>query len=146
MKVLVTKATASGNLADETFQHGLLEYRNTPRSNGRSPAQTVFGHPLRSPVPAHRSAFAPEWQAASLLCDQRAAADADKQRTKYDETAKQLSPLAMGTRVRVQDHATKQWDRVGIIVSIGRHRDYRVKFPSGNVLVAKPAVPLSRSV
>jgi hypothetical protein len=32
----------------------MLEFRNTPRENGLSPAEMVFGHSLRSIIPAHR--------------------------------------------------------------------------------------------
>jgi len=151
MKTLIAKSTKNGNLDEESFQHGLLEWRNTPRSDGRSPAQFLFGHNLRSLVPTHRSSFAPEWQSASNLCDQKAAADSSKITTDYNEHARDLPPLTIGTTVRVQDHVSKLWDKVGIIVSVGRHRDYRVKFPSGGVLwrnrrflrptVAEVAVP-----
>jgi hypothetical protein len=41
---------------------GLLEFRNTPRENGMSPAEMVFGSQLRSILPAHRTSFAPRWK------------------------------------------------------------------------------------
>jgi hypothetical protein len=40
----------------------MLEFRNTPRENGVSPAEMVFGHPLRSIIPAHRSSYAARWR------------------------------------------------------------------------------------
>ena len=46
---------------DDAFDRGLLELRNTPRPDGRSPAQVLFGRRLRTAVPAHRRAFTPEW-------------------------------------------------------------------------------------
>ncbi len=61
MKKLMT-TTVRGELDEENFQRGLLEYRNTPREGGLSPAQILFGHPLRSAVPAHRAAFSDKWQ------------------------------------------------------------------------------------
>ena len=134
MKALVAKLCTSGDLEFDKFRHALLEFRNTPGSDGRSPAQVVFGHNLRSSVPAHRKSFAPEWQADGNLRDERAALEHEKVRTHYNKRARKLHPLGIGTTVRVQNHSTKLWDRVGIIVAVGRFRDYRIKFPSGSVL------------
>ena len=57
VKKLVLAASRSGRLDDDQLDRGLLELRNTPRVDGRSPAQIVFGHPLRSGVPTHHRAF-----------------------------------------------------------------------------------------
>ncbi|XP_037804767.1 uncharacterized protein LOC119599083 [Penaeus monodon] len=70
----LTMKFAPSDILNEAFDRGLLELRNTPRQDGRSPEQILFGHPLRSCVPAHRSSFAPEWQAKAEDCDRRAAA------------------------------------------------------------------------
>ncbi|EFX76906.1 hypothetical protein DAPPUDRAFT_106664 [Daphnia pulex] len=53
---------------------------------------------------------------------------------KYDEHARPLAPLPLGTHVRVRDPPSKLWDKVGVVVSIGRYRSYRIKFESGSVL------------
>jgi hypothetical protein len=68
MKNLVIK-----NSGGESFQQGLLEFRNTPISDGRSPAQVVFGHPMRSMVPAHYRSFANEWQQTAAEADETGA-------------------------------------------------------------------------
>jgi transposase InsO family protein len=59
MKELVAK---TGDLSSEEFLAGLLEFRNTPHKSGASPAQILFGHQLRSIIPAHRSSYAPKWK------------------------------------------------------------------------------------
>jgi hypothetical protein len=59
MKELVAK---TGDLSSEEFLAGLLEFRNTPHESGASPAQILFGHQLRSIIPAHRSSYAPKWK------------------------------------------------------------------------------------
>ena len=59
LKALLKK---HGNKAQsESFKEGMLEHRNTPRAGGKSPAEIVFGHPLRSRVPAHHRAFDKKW-------------------------------------------------------------------------------------
>ena len=44
------------------------------------------------------------------------------------------SYLNLDTQVRLQDPTTKRWDTVGIVMGVGKSRDYLVKMPSGRVL------------
>ncbi|XP_042234488.1 uncharacterized protein LOC121874423 [Homarus americanus] len=53
VKHLIMKTTKGGNLDDKDFDRGLLEVRNTPRPDGRSPAQIPLGRSLRTAMPAH---------------------------------------------------------------------------------------------
>ena len=62
VKRLIKKTTEHGDLDTDELAHALLELCNTPRADGRSPAQVLYGHPLRSAVPAHHRAFAQKWQ------------------------------------------------------------------------------------
>ena len=133
VKMLVAKTCHGGDTDSDQFCEGLLELRNTPRADGRSPAQVVFGHPLRSTLPASRRSFAPEWQTAAANCDAKAAEIQDATEVYYNQRAKLLPPLKIGTQVRLQDPVTKKWDRVGTVVGIGNRRDFHVKMPSGAV-------------
>jgi hypothetical protein len=127
MKDLVAKIAPTGDVTSEAFAQGMLEFRNTPRENGLSPAEMVFGHQLRSIVPAHRSSFATQWQKIMEATDRQAELDAVI-KFRYDEHARPLGPLSVGTAVRVRDPKSKLWDKVGVIVAIGRYRSYRIKF------------------
>ena len=49
----------------------------------------------------------------------------------YDASAHQLSPLAINSRVRIQDKTTKRWNRSGIVVEKVQPRSYLVRTPSG---------------
>ena len=133
MKKLIATTTVKGDLDDENFQRGLLEYRTTPRAGGLSPAQILFGHPLRSVVPAHRQSFASKWQKTAdeqdAICRQEHARNEER----YNRQPSPLPQLRIGSQVRLQNPITKKWDRVGVIIGIGRHRDYHVKLPSGRV-------------
>ena len=136
VKKLVLAASVSGRLDDDQLDRGLLELRNTPHADGRSPAQVLFGHPLRSGVPSHHRAFAPEWQKAAAVCDEKAAETQEKEIRYHDASARQLSQLKIGSRVDLQDPTTGRWDRVGMIVGIGQpyrvvRCDKRTTFDSG---------------
>ena len=96
VKELVEKISSSGDLDTEEFQQGLLEFRNTPRENGLSPAQMLFGHQLRSIIPAHRSAYATCWKSVMEARDRQAATDVEA-KTRYDVHARGL-PLYQSAR------------------------------------------------
>jgi len=126
MKALVASATVNGDITCEAFQQGLLELRNTPRPNGLSPAQMVFGAPLRSCVPAHSSSFAKQWQDVAKKAD-------ELQVVPRDLGKRPLVPLTVGSKVWLQDPASKRWTKSGAIIQ-ARGRNYNVKMPSGGVL------------
>ncbi|TRY69982.1 hypothetical protein TCAL_12944, partial [Tigriopus californicus] len=52
----------------------------------------------------------------------------------YNTTARDLPPLIVGSRVRIQNQSSKLWDRIRYIVSIDKSRDHRVKLGSGRIL------------
>ena len=134
VKRLIQKVTVSGNLDCDEFARGLLEIRNTPRADNRSPAEILYGHPLRSAVPIHHRAFAPEWQRAADECDRRADLLRETAHDRYNQTAKQLPGLRIGAHVSIQDRTTGLWDKRATIIGIGQSRDYLVKLPSGRTL------------
>lgn len=95
VKQLVLKCAPSGDLSSETFLQGLMELRNTPDATGLSPAEVVFGHQLRSTVPAHRSSFQPRWTNAMEARDRQTAIDAAA-KGYYDVNSHPLRPLKVG--------------------------------------------------
>ena len=135
MKSLITKCMRGGTLEEEAYNAGLLEFRNTPTANGRSPSQVLFGHPLRSLVPAHHKSFAKEWQTATGSYDTKINAQKLKSADRYNSTAKNLPPLQIGTFVRMQNPRTGRWDTLGEVVGKSPYRKYTVKVPSGKVYV-----------
>jgi len=48
-------------LAGEEFCEAILELRNMPNADGRSPNGVVFGKNLRSCVPTHHTSFDERW-------------------------------------------------------------------------------------
>ena len=120
MKKLIATTTLRGELDDDNFQRGLLEYRNTPREGGLSPAQILFGHPLRSAVPAHRAAFSDKWRKTANEYDARRSRVHAQHEERYSTQSRSLQPLHIGAEVGVQHPTTKKWDRVGVIIGIGQ--------------------------
>ena len=134
VKKLVIAASQGGTLDDEQLDRGLLELRNTPRADGRSPAQHLFGHPVRTPLPVHHRAFAPQWQRLADECDARAHELQHAAQQRHDRDTRPLSRLNIGCRVDIQDTVSGRWDRTGVVVAIGARRSYSVKLPSGRLL------------
>ena len=134
MKSLLKKSSPSGHINSDEFQRGLLEWRNTPSSDGQSPAQILLGRQLRSDIPALDSTFTPPWKPSiSKRIETRREEGRDAKR-RYDTTARQLKPIPVNSSVRVQNHLTKLWDLRGHVVSVSRNRDYHVKISSGRKL------------
>lgn len=140
VKYLILKTAPNGNIDVEDFDRGLLELRNSPNHTGRSPAQVLFGHNLRSCVPAHHTSFLPEWQDRADACDRRAAAHDAVVLETYDRHARPLPELHLGQRVRVQDPGSLRWDKVGVVMGRGTtdtrgedDRSYFIRLPSGRV-------------
>ena len=127
VKNLLAYSTANGDIESETFLQGLLEFRNTPRNNGQSPAEMIFGHHLRSIVPAHTSTFDKKWQDV--------ANNSDKVATEPPVITggRNLVPIKVGQDVWVQDPSTKRWSTTGTVVQ-ARGRNYTLKMPSGRLL------------
>ena len=133
VKSLIYKTTTDGDVDTDAFQRGLLEWRNTPRANGLSPAQMLFGRPLASFVFANHRLFSEEYQANADKADNLSASLRKKSEDCYNRTAHPLVPLRIGTKVDVQDHRTKKWTSPGAVVAVGRNRDYYIRMPSGRV-------------
>lgn len=134
VKNLIIKCTNNGNLDTDEFAHALLELRNTPRSDGLSPAQVLFGHPIRSIIPVHQRAYKEKWQKDESFCKEKRVIQKKKAEKLYNTTAKPLPELSKGDNVSIQDHRTGRWTSTGTIVEVGSHRQYLVKRREGRAL------------
>ena len=125
LKNLVASASQNGNLDTDSFHSGLLELRNTPKQTGLSPAQVLFGHPLRSRLPAHKKAFQSCWKELACEIDRKCVAPPNIQ-------GKPLHTLSIGDEVWIQNTETRRWDATGIVIG-SSGRNYHLKLPSGRV-------------
>ena len=136
MKKLISSAWRCRSLDVEKICKGLLQYRNTPCGRDKlSPAQKLFGHPVQDFLPAHRRAFAPEWQKSDMQVDQDAERAEAEAKEYHDQRAKPLKEFDVGRQVAVYNPRTSLWDIYGKIVEVGAYRRYRIKTQAGRLLV-----------
>ena len=126
-------AKTGGKIDDPAFQEAMLEFRNTPREDGLSPAQRLFGRAQRTRLPAHWRAYDKVAKEAADKSDRIYIDKAARKKLRYDKFAKELPTLQLGDHVLVQDPVSLKWDRHATIVDQDRRR-YRLRFPSGRVL------------
>ena len=128
VKNLIIKSTNRGNVSVDSFREAIIEYRNTPREHGLSPAQMIYGRPMRSHVVTHYRTFKPEWQKRIKEADKKATLLSEKAKAYYDQRAHPLRKLDIGRIVRVQHRVTKRWSEVAEVVGQDqRGRSYIVK-------------------
>ena len=98
----------------EDFKLRLAEFRNTPRETGYSPTQLLFGRRVRGVLPALPTAYESIDRVITGSSQDRELISKQDMPT----PSKTLNPLAVGTRVRVQDPISKVWDSKGVIEKV----------------------------
>nr|XP_027225109.1 uncharacterized protein LOC113817285 [Penaeus vannamei] len=94
VKYLILKTAPDGNINCEAFQ-------NTPTPADRSPAQILYGHPLRTPsTPSHLQSGRPSLTTGT--------AQANQVTSRYDSHARPFQRLSVGHCVCIQDHTSLQ--------------------------------------
>lgn len=128
MKDMVKKHwKTTGGLDQNAFDKAILEWRNTPREDGLSPAQWLYGRQLRTMIPVVPSSLKYLDNHHFVRAELNRAQQHQDQKEKYDENSKNLMPLMIGTKVRIQDSQTGLWDKTGEILKIRRNqRSYYV--------------------
>ncbi|XP_059092245.1 uncharacterized protein LOC131887632 [Tigriopus californicus] len=130
MKYMLAKT--GGNIHSGEFAEALLEFRNSPQNDGLSPAQRVFGRPIRSRIPTLEDILQSATKGEDLDRAEAKRMKLDRSRKiSYDQPSHHLMPLANGSLVSVQNPQSRRWDRSAkILKSYGRR--YLVEFETGN--------------
>eukprot|EP00094_Tigriopus_californicus_P010955 TCALIF_10569-PA protein Name:"Similar to gag-pol Gag-Pol polyprotein (Walleye dermal sarcoma virus)" AED:0.25 eAED:0.27 QI:80/0/0/1/0/0/8/0/1134 len=113
VEVLKKLLLKCGGIVNEAFCEGLLELRNTPRPGGKSPAEIVYGHPLRSRVPAHHRSFDPKWVKPMDECDNKTTQIQLQTTKRYNVSSRVLMPIQIGLTANIQNQQSKLWDHSG---------------------------------
>ena len=134
MKHLIMKCTKNGNLDTDEFALGLLELRNSPKADGLSPAQKLFGHPIRSILPVHKRAYQVKWQCSKATAAEKRRKNRKDTEFRYDLTAKPLPEFTVGSHVNVQDHRNGRRTITGTVIEVGRNRQYHIRKKDGRCI------------
>jgi hypothetical protein len=100
---------------NEDFQPALAAWRNTPRADGYSPAQALFGRIQRQALPFHPDIGNahldhPAFEAVRTRTHARQESDANRR-------TRDLPELLPGDRVVVQDPHSLRWTDIGVVKS-----------------------------
>jgi hypothetical protein len=114
----------TGRLDTYKATKALMTHRNTPtQDTGISPAEILFGRPIRDHLPYGQTQR--EWQ---RIADSREVALA-KRHVVNNTAVTDLEPLNVGDAVQIQNQTgnqPKKWHNTGIISEVLPHRQYRV--------------------
>ena len=106
--------------------------RNTPTANGKSPAEVIYGHPLRDNLPMIPTKFSTSDNARHTT---KLVKNHIIQKQYYDRNTK-TKPNARfvpGQRVAVQHESTEEWSLRGKIIRYIDPRSYEIKLENGHV-------------
>lgn len=137
-RLLRSNVGPDGTLDNNEFLRAMLQFRNTPDPDCKlSPAQIVFGRPLRdafSFINRGRANFKKNvdsrWRQAWKLKEVALRNRYARWCERYNEHTKDLLPLRIGDRCFVQNQEglyKHKWDRSGIVVDVLPHSKYKVK-------------------
>ena len=108
---------------------GIAQIRNTPRTDGISPAQVVFGRSIRTMLPTLTEALGTNQFVEKV---RKRKTDFDlKQRIRFDKQAKDLKELARGTLIWLQNDEPRRWDEKGVVLEQTRPRTYKIQLQTG---------------
>ena len=120
----------------------MLQYRNTPDRDTRlSPAQVIFGRPIRDFIPIHPGKYQPHstWRETLINREEALRNRHMRAHERLSEHTRVLPPLVVGDTVRLQNligpHPNK-WDKTGIVIEVRQFDQYVVKVDgSGRVTI-----------
>jgi hypothetical protein len=127
MKLLLQKFKTNW----EDFQSSLLEWRNTPKNDGFSPAQWIFGRRQRTKIPGIPHLYHRIETERIREHEEKRNINKEKEKSRFDQKAKELPKLTTGDKVLIQDPKSRKWDEEGLVIARENERSYLVQRSNG---------------
>ena len=115
--VKIVKSILEKSRTDRDVQRALREFRNTPRDDGLSPAQWLFGRRQRTLLPANPQAYARVSDERLEEHERLRVLGADRKRKKTGTTRTPFE-FVKGDIVRVQDLRTGRWTNLAKVIGL----------------------------
>ena len=98
-RMLMDNTSPNGEINLDNFQRGMLQYRNNPdRDTGLSPAQMIFGRPIKDFIPILPGSYRPHntWIETSRAREEAMLARNVRNAERLPEHTVRLQPLKVG--------------------------------------------------
>ena len=132
-RMLMDNTGPNGQINLDKFQRGMLQNRNTPdRDSGLSPAQMIFGRPIKDFIPILPGSYRTHntWIETSQAREEAMRARKVRNAERLTEHTVRLQPLKIGDRVFIQNQTGNhplRWDRTGLVIEVKQSDQYAVK-------------------
>ena len=140
-RLIMENLNPLGDLHSDKFARALLIHRNTPDPlTNVSPAQIVYGHPIRDHIPKRSYAPREDWKDLAERREQCFMRRHFLRAEKLDAPAKKLKDLRKGDSVYIQDQdgpSPRKWSKSGIVLETLPHNSFLVKVDGSGKLTKR---------